>query len=89
MSQDVQDQLRVALLEYFRAIEQQQHPDAVQRPPLREHFVRIDSLSLQLPSDCDPQLRHYMTQKSYEKALNFLQDKADLNIDGNCGRKAK
>jgi hypothetical protein len=81
-----QEQLKTALLDYFQAIEKQKNPDPSQRPPLREHFIRLDTLAAQLPRDCDSQLRHYMTQKSYEKALNLLSGLGSMNVDGNCSR---
>lgn len=83
---DFQEQLKEALLEYFRAVEFQQAADPGQKPPLRSHFEKLDSLSSRLPADADPRLRHYMSQKSYQKALNFLQGRANENADGDCKR---
>jgi hypothetical protein len=79
-------ELRNALENYFEAIALQKSADESQRPPLRPHFEKLDQLASQLPADTDPQLRHYMKQKSYEKALNFLSGQADQNIDGSCTR---
>jgi hypothetical protein len=81
-----QDQLKTALLDYFQAIAQQKNPDPSQRPPLREHFIRLDDFASRLPPETHPQLKHYMVQKSYEKALNFLSGAGDLNVDGSCSR---
>lgn len=78
--------LKTSLEEYFRAIALQKSADESNRPPLRPHFERLDQLAAQLPPDTDPQLRHYMKQKSYEKALNFLSGRADQNLDGSCTR---
>lgn len=42
------------------------------RPDLRAIFRRIDELAAQLPPDADPRLRHFLDQKSYQKARNLL-----------------
>jgi hypothetical protein len=81
-----QEQFKAALVDYFDAIDAQKNPDPAQRPPLKEHFIRLDKLAAQIPVDCDPRLKHYVQQKSYEKALNHLKGSQDLNVDGNCGR---
>lgn len=78
--------LKSALENYFEAIALQKSVDETKRPPLRPHFEKLDKLAAQLPPDADPQLRHYMKQKSYEKALNFLSGHADQNVDGGCSR---
>jgi len=81
-----QDQLKTALADYFEAIRLQKDPDPTRRPSLKKYFIELDTLAAKLPADCDPRLRHYMVQKSYEKALNFLGGQGDLNVDGNCSR---
>ena len=35
-------------------------------------FRRLDELAAQLPADADPQLRHFLAQKSYQKARTWL-----------------
>jgi hypothetical protein len=37
-----------------------------------------------LPRETDPQLRHYLQKKSYEKARLFLQGRDAENQAGNC-----
>ena len=54
------------------------------RPNLLPMFERIDELAQQLPRDTDPQLRHYLQKKSYEKARLFLQGRDAENQVGNC-----
>jgi hypothetical protein len=73
-----------ALLEYFKAIDAQKLPG--EKTPLRPHFERLDALCSDMPNDTDSQLRHYMKQKSYEKALRFVQGQSHLNQDGGCTR---
>ena len=77
-------ELRQALKDYFEAIALQKSSEESKPPPLRPHFEALDRLAAQLPADTHPQLRHYMKQKSYEKALNFLQGHGDQNADGGC-----
>jgi hypothetical protein len=81
-------ELESALVGYFDAVEKQRSASESERPPLRPHFEKLDALTKQLPSNVDSQLRHYMKQKSYEKALNFVHGRADLNKDGDCTRSA-
>jgi hypothetical protein len=39
---------------------------------LREISERIERLSARLPQPVNPQLAHYLTRRSYDKALEFL-----------------
>jgi hypothetical protein len=55
------------------------------RPNLQPLFQKIDSLAAALPPSADPQLRHYLQKKSYEKAIYFLEGRADIP-PGNCDR---
>ena len=41
---------------------------------LRAVSAKIDSLQAALPKPVDPRLDHYLQRKSYDKALEFLQD---------------
>jgi len=52
---------------------------------LRPLFGRIDELTRQLPSDVDPDLRHYLDKRSYEKARLWLQGRDAENVTGSCG----
>ena len=54
------------------------------KPDLRPLFGRIDELTRQLPGDADPNLRHYLHMKSYEKARVHLEGRAASR--GSCGR---
>jgi hypothetical protein len=42
---------------------------------LKSASERIEQLSGALPSPVDPQLRHYLERRSYDKALAFLSDR--------------
>ena len=55
------------------------------KPDLRPLFGRIDELTRQLPGDADPNLRHYLHKKSYEKARLWLQGRDAENVTGSCG----
>ena len=55
------------------------------KPDLRPLFGRIDELTRQLPGDADPNLRHYLHKKSYEKARLWLQGRDAENLTGSCG----
>lgn len=54
------------------------------KPDLLPLFNRLDELTGQLPRETDPQLRHYLQKKSYEKARLFLQGRDAENQAGNC-----
>ncbi len=56
------------------------------KPGLLPRFARIDELARQLPSESDPALRHYLRQKSYEKARRCLAGRDAENQAGNCAR---
>ena len=40
---------------------------------LKEISDRITSIEERLPETTDPELRHYLQRRSYDKALDFLQ----------------
>lgn len=42
------------------------------KPDLQPLFARLGELERQLPKDADPNLRHYLQRKSYEKARLLL-----------------
>jgi hypothetical protein len=75
--------LASTLDEYLAAVPRQREPNP---PDLMAIFGRLDMLEHKLGADVDPQLRHYMHQKSYRKAHLFLQDGDAENTRGNCGR---
>ena len=41
---------------------------------LRAVSEKIDNLAAALPKPLDPQLAHFLQRKSYDKALEFLED---------------
>jgi len=43
------------------------------KPNLLPLFTRLDDLAKNLPASADPQLRHYLQRKSYQKARVLLQ----------------
>ena len=40
---------------------------------LREVSERLDTLAAGVPRDADPQFRHYLERRSYDKALAWLE----------------
>ncbi len=59
---------------------------AAAKPNLLPVFSRLDQLAQQLPPSADPQLRHYLHNKSYEKARLLLTGRGADNLSGSCGR---
>lgn len=55
------------------------------KPDLLPLFRRLDELALELPRETDPNLRHYLNKKSYEKARLFLLGRDCENKTGSCG----
>jgi len=53
---------------------------------LLTHFSRIDELTVQLPSDTNPELMHYLRNKSYAKALLYLEGRQTEIEKGACLR---
>jgi hypothetical protein len=53
------------------------------KPDLRPLFARLDDLARQLPADADPELRHFLQRKSYEKARAWLEGRVPPR--GACG----
>jgi hypothetical protein len=44
---------------------------------LREISERIETLVANLPQPIPPRLAHFLNRRSYDKALEFLEDRAD------------
>lgn len=40
---------------------------------LQKISERLEEIERRLPSDIDPQLRHFLARRSYSKALDFLE----------------
>ena len=73
LSADSQSILQNALEAYFAAIGRQREPNP---PSLIPHFEALDAWRRQWSSEAPPMLRHYLQNKSYQKALGFLQGKS-------------
>lgn len=73
MTDLLETQISQALEAYFAAVALQKHEDAALRPPLRPHFEALDRLAAGLNESSNPRLRHFMIQKSYEKARDLLR----------------
>ncbi len=80
------NQTETRLLDALRALES----DAAQqpRPDLRPRLAELDRLLQELPVNADPELRHFLQRRSYEKARLFLEGRqADIQRGG-CTRLA-
>ena len=72
---EIEQQLLQTLLQLEKAAEAM--PAANPKPDLRPLFARLDELAGQLPGSADPQLRHFLQRKSYQKArVLLLQESA-------------
>ena len=47
------------------------------KPDLQALFARLDELTSRLPPGSDPNLIHYLRNKSYDKARRWLRQKCD------------
>ncbi len=56
------------------------------KPNLMPLFTRLDEMAGSLPADADPELRHFLQRKSYQKARLLLQGRSTENRRGSCGR---
>ncbi|MFN2476341.1 MAG: hypothetical protein ABR526_08385 [Chthoniobacterales bacterium] len=43
---------------------------------LRRASERLETLERELPTQIDPQLRHFLQRRSYSKALNYIESLA-------------
>lgn len=82
MNSSVERQLLAALAQLDETVKSP--ATAKPRPGLLPLFARIDELTLQLPRDTGPALRHYLHQKSYAKARLYLLGRDAENQTGNC-----
>lgn len=55
------------------------------RPNLVPLFSKLDEFAAQLPAGSDPELRHFLQRKSYQKARLLLQGRGAENRRGSCG----
>jgi len=54
------------------------------KPSLISMFERIDALTAQLPARANPDLVHYISRRSYEKARLLLEGEDAKNARGTC-----
>lgn len=68
-------ELAEALRERLRIIadEQSRRDPSRHMERLKKISERLESLEHQLPASIDPQLRHYLQRRSYDKALELLR----------------
>ncbi|MBL9175297.1 MAG: hypothetical protein JNL10_17285 [Verrucomicrobiales bacterium] len=57
-------------------------------PDVRPLLAELDRLTRTLPADADPELVHYLRQRSYSKARLYLEDRRDEIQRGGCRRLA-
>lgn len=79
------NELERQLLDALIALEQaaRASPTVEPRPSLFPLFERIETLAAELPPSADPELRHFLQRKSYEKARQWLEGAAAQR--GTCG----
>ena len=82
MMTEIERSILAAILELEHAVAS--IPTANPKPNLLPIFSRLDELGSRLPKNADPNLRHYLHKKSYEKARLFLQGREAENTRGNC-----
>jgi len=82
----VEKNILVALIELEDTVKAL--PTTHPKPNLQPLFGKLDELAAKLPKDSDPNLRHYLSKKSYQKARLFLEGKDAENAAGNCPRPA-
>jgi len=81
---ETEQEILAALLELQRAVETMR--TTVPKPNLVPIFARLDRLADQLTDRSDPQLRHFLHNKSYEKARLLLEGRGPENAAGSCGK---
>ena len=81
---DVENRILETLLELETAVNAL--ATARPKPNLVPLFSRLDELAGDLPPDADPELRHFLQRKSYQKARLLLQGLGSENRRGSCGR---
>ena len=74
---DIEEQLRVALLDFMRAASGQGN--------VAEILKRLVDLQEKLGDDAHPMLRHYLERRSYQKALDFLNTHRPETETPQCG----
>ena len=79
MKKDAVADLAQALRERLAVIrdEQSRRDEAKHIARLRAVSEKIEKLQAVLPHPIDPRLNHYLERKSYDKALEYLEDRDD------------
>lgn len=75
---NTEDQLREALSDFMRAV-------ASRSDKVGASLRRINELHKQLGSDSHPQLGHYLERRSYQKALDLLNEGKPETDKPQCG----
>ena len=72
------NQLAAALRERLSIIRDEESRRDTTRHMARLQAIseKIEALQATLPAGLDPRLRHYLERRSYDKALEFLEDAA-------------
>ena len=81
---ELENSILQALAELENAVKAM--PTAEPKPNLLPLFERLDNLTRSLPANADPNLRHYLHKKSYEKARLLLKGRNAENSRGGCLR---
>lgn len=78
--------LETRILGALRELEERAHAVATtnSKPDLLAVFAELDTLTAQLPAISDPELRHFLQRKSYDKAKRLLEGRGDENAPGRC-----
>ncbi len=78
------NQLEIELLDQLRGLE----GDIARtpRPDLRPRLAVLDRLLRDLAPDADPELRHFLQRRSYEKARLLLEGRSVEIQRGGCTR---
>jgi hypothetical protein len=80
---EVENDILASLLELQRSADTIR--TAEKKPDLLGIFSRLDQLAAKLPKGSNPQLLHYLQNKSYAKARLLLEGRDAQNVPGNCG----
>lgn len=82
------DEMESALVELAEALrervavirdEKSRRDEAKHIARLRDVSEKIDRLQAAIPPPVDPRLAHYLQRRSYDKALEFLEEKITAN----------
>lgn len=80
---DLENRILNTLLELENAVANM--ASAPVKPDLVALFGKLDQFAGELPPGSDPELKHFLQRKSYQKARLLLQGKGTENKKGVCG----